>query len=261
MSSVTVPVEVVGDRAEAPIVLMDFARFTTEVTLADLMHEEAARRGLYRMDGVEVFAAAGGSSTIDEVARACHASLAGLGVRPAGLLGYCSAATLTLRLADEFAARDGCRPRLALVDPTWPNPPLIAADLAEALASLDAAPTADAVAMDLPSVLAVLRDQLGRKLAADGTPDEEIELCVDLMLDRYQAWFGLLFATLGTPVPEPAERVLVVFSAERNRRVPPQWPVGRAIEERVPLTVQEMLSSADVRERLCAHVDGAGRPG
>jgi hypothetical protein len=258
----TVPVDVIADRPEAPIVLMDFARFSGETTLLELMQEEASHRGLYRIDGVDAFASADGCATINEVAGACHASLVEHGVRPAGLIGYCSAANLTLRVADAFRMSNGRRPALALVDPIWPDPSLILADLAEALASLDAADSALSIdpALDLPSVLAVLRRELGRKLAADGTPDEEIDLCIDLMLGRYEAWFGFLFATMRTPVPEPTDRVLVLLSAERNRRVPPEWPAGRAIDERLPLSVQEMLSSTEVRRRLCAYVDGSDRP-
>lgn len=188
------------DSAVQPVVVVDFNEFTAKTTLADVASAITAERGLYRIDAVT--APVTGTAGIEELAQACAQELRRQGVYPETVIGYCSAATLSMHLAAELTVPDSPGPRVILVEPSWLTPDLVRADAAGIRASLDATAREDFRGeLSIEPVMDWLRLALVSRLRADGLPEDDIDLCLGMLSDRYRAWFTFLLQTLNTPIP------------------------------------------------------------
>ncbi|QYC44245.1 hypothetical protein Nocox_33375 [Nonomuraea coxensis DSM 45129] len=228
-----------------PVVLVDFAMFSTADTLTGLIGVPESGRAVYRVEAVQDLEAHGHLSVkrlADLLAREIEAELAG---PPAAVLGWCSAATLTMEIAQRVGDAE-----VVLVEPTWPTTEEIGQELAHLRTTLGAGPGGAPAEITRDSVLAVLRADLVTKLTADGIPESELETCVDLLSGRYRAWFDFLFATAEAATPAPARPVRIVTSRDSDRGPAPGWTPAEWEPVRVDVPGGEFLRSPAARERI-----------
>jgi hypothetical protein len=244
-------VEHLVEGGPSSVVVVDFADFSTHGTLAELISRDVADHTVLRIDAVTSCGIGLREMRIDELARACAAELRN--ENPALVIGYCSAASLALRIAAALGDQ-GLSPAVALVQPTWLTPDHIRGELELLRTSLHA--THDYHGrLDAASITAVLRADVIRELTAEGMPDDEIEMCADLLLARYEAWFGFLLMTL---VDEhgPADRhyrgPVEVFVGQESPPPPPvPYPETFAVRS-LPVATAEFLQSEVVSTAIRA---------
>jgi hypothetical protein len=232
----------------APVILVDFAQFTTADTVADLLGTPEAGRGVYRADAVADFEAAGSAMSLAQLAEGYAREVAELPIKPVAVVGYCSASTLALELANRLADAT-----VVLVEPSWLTPDLIGVEaqaLRAALGAPEAPGTGFAEPVTLSAVVDTLHADLLRKFTAEGLSGDELDMCVDLMIERYRAWFGFLFTTAATSLPPLDRPVTMLMSRDGNHGVWPSWPPGVAVPVRLPMTRAELLGSVAVREQI-----------
>ena len=121
----------------------------------------------------------------------------------------------------------------ALVEPAWLTDEHLSADLRRVRAGLGA--TGDPPEVSRTAVLRTLESDLVGKLRADGVPEEDLELCTTMLLERYESWFGFLFTTRHTRVPVPDFPLTVVAGADSPAGGPPGAPPGRTTVVRLPI--------------------------
>lgn len=242
------------DSTVRPVVIVDFNEFTPKTTLADVADPLTAERGLYRIDAVT--APLTDTEDIVELARACAQELNRLGVRPETVIGYCSAATLSLHLADQLTGQGSPGPRVVLLEPTWLTPDLIRADAAAIRATLGATAREDYEGeLSLPEIMDWLRQALITRLRADGLPEEDLDMCVVMLSDRYRAWFGFLLHTLDTPVPSALRPDAVVVGNDGLRFAHPDWPRAGVRVEEMPLPTGSLLGDPQTARLLGQLID------
>ncbi|MCA2183611.1 hypothetical protein [Nonomuraea cavernae] len=238
-----------------PVILVDFAMFSVADTMTTLMGVHGSGRAIYRVDAVQDLETHGAMS-IDRLAELYTreiAELAEFASPPAGVLGYCSAATLALEIANRLGD-GGHAPQVVLVEPTWLTTDLIGQELANLRTSLGA--TGDPPAEITPaSVLQTLTGDLVTKLAAEGMPESEIDTCVTMLTDRYAAWFGFLFATAEAAVPTPRTPVSLVISGDSDKEPAPGWTPAQCALVRVDVPAGEFLGSEAVRRQILRLID------
>lgn len=237
-----------------PVILVDFAQFTDAGTVANLLGTADAGRGVYRADAVQDFEAAGGTMSLAQLADGYAREAAELPGKPVAVVGYCSAATLAMELANRLPDT-----AVILVEPSWLTPDLIGAEAQGLRATLGAqhAGTAFAEPVTLSAVLDTLHADLVRKFTAEGLSDDELDMCVSMMVERYRAWFGFLFTSAETPLSRLDRPVTIVMSQDGNHGVWPSWPPGSADAIRLPMTRAELLDSPAVREQIYGLVGSA----
>jgi hypothetical protein len=244
-------VEAVSTVDASTIIAIDFAATSSDPTVVDLLRPLGPSRGLYRIDGVEAYAKCGQGTSIPEIAHRGSQEIVGLGLQPSLIVGHCTTSTLALYLWKELGERLETRPGMVLIDPTWVDEALITGSLEDIRSSLDV--TGAAATPDISSSAAALcglRSEVKAKFVADGFDEAEAGVCVELMMERYENWLGLLFATLGTRIPVPDGRILVLLSTDARRRLPKDWPADVTTVEFFESSFKGMLSSTAVRQRL-----------
>lgn len=211
----------------SPVLLVDFLMFSDKPTLATLLQQGAGPRGLYQIDGVRAFAAAGPRPSLTELSAVCAAALERLPVEPVVVVGYCSAAVLALSIWERLRGLSAPRPALILVNPSLVDDELIRTSFAEMQESLGARPAPGlpgAVALD--TMLAALADQIAAKLAAEELDQDEIELMSEVLIERYAHWLGFLVASRDVVAAPPGTPVQAVLSADQSFLPPADWPQG-----------------------------------
>jgi hypothetical protein len=226
------------DEPVAPIVVVDFARFSTDSTLADLLHREVRGHGLHRIDAMKAVVASPAAKEVSDLALAYADSLLHTGVVPEIVVGHCNASRFSLHLASALGQR-GHRPTVVVVEPIWPTLDTIAADLRSVRESLGAVGDLPD-RLTLSEVLAVVEQDLLRKLRADGVPEDELEQCTRMLLARYRGWFGFLLANSRTSDPVPAfpYRMIVANDSEAA----PVAAAGASVH-RLPIEAKDVLHS------------------
>ncbi|NUR32106.1 MAG: hypothetical protein HOV83_40725 [Catenulispora sp.] len=235
----------------SPIVLVDFAMFSTADTMTGLMGVPETGRAVYRVDAVQGLELHGHMS-VKHLADLYGRKIERLESAPAAVLGYCGAATLALEIAGRLGDL-----QIVLVEPTWPTTDLIGLELAHLRGTLGAsgAPPAE---ITRDSVLATLTGDLTTKLAAEGMPESELDTSVEMLTDRYRAWFVLLFATAEAAVPTPARPVSLVVARDSDRGPAPGWTATDCELVRVDVPAGEFLGSSATRERILGLVGRRG---
>lgn len=210
-----------------PLVVVDFLQLGSSQPLAEVLGAHNQGHPVYRIDPVTDLAAAGGTyrslgSLADGYARACaDEGLAGL---PMAVVGFCSAAALSLLIAGLLAAQAPVSS--ILVQPTWPDARSIGADFASFRTDLGAGgdrSAEQATGSDAPQdaeaspraalerMCDVLRRDL-RALAKATGLDAAGPGLADL-LARYQAWLGFALSSqdaAGRPWPREIRSCLVL---------------------------------------------------
>jgi hypothetical protein len=239
-------------RDHAPILLVDFARTSDSPTLATLMRSRAAERGLYWIDGVQAYSRVGGGPGIEELAEQCVRALGDTGPAIATVAGYCSAAVLALRIWERLRA-DGTQPTLSLIDPVFVDDDLIGRSFADLRAAAGGGPArsagsaesgvGDPPASGLEAMLAVLADDLGRRLKAEGSDADEIQLLSQILLERYAAWLGFLCSARAASLPAPGAAIRVVLSTEGHLDLPVGWSARSVETVRLDQPADQALTS------------------
>jgi hypothetical protein len=178
------------------IVVVDFVRFTANGSLGGLLRSSGFPHRVDLVDAVSDLTTAAHRS-IGELAEAYGEAILRSGHRPSLIAAFCSASRLGLKIADHLAA-SFARPRVVLVEPSWPDDTSIATDLQNLYASIGGEgqisvcadlPTADR----LTAMCAILERRL-RTLVAGDDPDEAEDVVAGL-LGRYRAWLSFVLAT------------------------------------------------------------------
>ncbi|GAA0443969.1 hypothetical protein Acor_27300 [Acrocarpospora corrugata] len=234
-----------------PVIVVDFAMFSVADTMTGLMGVPGSGRAVYRVDAVQDLEIHGALS-IAELAALYAGEIGKLASPPAAVLGYCSAATLALALADRL----GERPEVILVEPTWLTTDMIGQELANLRAGLGTSgePPAE---ISPASVLGTLTGDLTGKLAAEGMSEAEVETCVSMLTLRYDAWFGFLFATEKAAVPMPVTPVSLVVGGDSDRGPAPGWTAAQCSPVRVEVPSGELLRSPAARQKIFQLIDRA----
>lgn len=241
---------ILRDAVHYPTLLVDFSDFTTAPKLTELLGSHLPDHGLYRLDGVHAYATAVPPATIEKLGTMCADELVRRQLCPVVIIGYCSAATLALDIADRLRTHSELDPAIILIDPAFVTRTEIERNLRAIRESLDAdldhaPPRLESVT----DVLLVLRGDLTRHFRSQKVPDEEIELCVDLMLRRYEHWFGFLFESMRTLPPAPS-RVDLVLSSAASSALPPNWTSVGVESHQFDLPIADLLASPSLAERL-----------
>jgi hypothetical protein len=194
-------VQILAKGDASAVAVVDFAEFTSRGTLAELICRDLPGHTVLRIDAVTAYDAddlAVDQLSLDELARACARELRQ--DAPSLVVGYCSASSLAVRIAAELAG-PGAAPAVVLVEPTWLTPVHIRGELKSVRASLHASDEYTGP-IDAASLSALLRADATRELTRQGLPDEEVEMCAELLVARYDTWFGFLLMTLrDTEIP------------------------------------------------------------
>ncbi|WFE41071.1 hypothetical protein [Micromonospora sp. WMMD998] len=245
MSASAPALEVLADGPGVPLVIIDFIRISAGAGLGELLASAPADRPVYRADPVETLLRAdrfrSATDLAEEYAAAVHR------VRPALIVGYCSAAPVAIRTAELAGVP------LALVEPTWPD--RAAADhdfrgfraaLREdepATVPLDADP-----ARALSAMARTLDGDLDVFARANDLPDDERQDTREQLVDRYVAWLHVLLSASADPVPpRPADVVLA------SRDYAAEHPGVETL--RLDLPAGEMPTAPVTRAALIALVD------
>lgn len=240
-----------------PVLLVDFLMFSDAPTLATLLLQGAGSRGLYQIDGVKAFAAAGQRPSLTELAATCAAALEQLPAGPAVIVGYCSAAVLALSLTERLRATSALRPALILVNPSLVDDNLIEASFTGMAESLGArsAPGLPRP-LDLDPMLSALAGHIAAQLAAEHLDPDETELLTEVMIERYAHWLGFLLALRDAEIPPPGAPVQAVLSVDQEFGPPASWHPGLVETFRLDEDAASVSSSDRLLDLICRKADG-----
>jgi len=207
-------VDQLSDRSGDPVLVVDFVKFSGDRTLGDLVRQALPGRRVLRADPVADLSGVAGLVTVRELAVG-YADLMDRCDRPALLIGYCSAAPLTMELAASWARRSAV-PDIVLVAPTVPTRADVLGSLAEIQTSLGQAgrtpselPAEPGLALTAMSDL--IRHDLAEVVRTQGFTPAEAAIMTRQMSDRYLAWLNFqLGASAATgPVASLSARLLL----------------------------------------------------
>jgi hypothetical protein len=237
--------------APRPALAVDFKEFSNKTTLSEALTGVRAGAGLLRVDAVTAVGRTG--TGIAATAAACARELLAADRVPEVILGYCSAAGLALSVAESLLGLGAGPVPIVLVEPTWPTDKLIRLDAA-ALGGEGGYQGA----VERDGILAALAGPLALRMREDGLDEDEIELCVALLMERYRAWFDFLFAARDAVVPAGSVPARVVLADDGERFAHPDWPATVPVE-RFAGRSGTLLAGPDapaLLERLCAAAVG-----
>jgi len=245
----------------APILLVDFVRFSATGTLSKLLAGNAGGRTVVRIDAVSDLSQTPRFHRLDELAAAYAAALLRRDEAPAAIVGFCSASSLALWVADRMALAGQSAP-VVLVEPTWPTRRTIEVDLKNMRASVRGghAPTQTLPSAEAAECFAFMSDLLRADLAAMAAEQEisaeEAEAFTAEMLSRYRAWLAFVLATADDPAaPEPD---YVIVSTEAEPAPAQGWAGKRPLTIRVPAPSGELFADDKVCRELLAIVAREG---
>lgn len=242
-----------GTGTGRPVLVVDFARFAATGNLCDLLAADCGGRAVYRIDPATDLGRAGATPSLPALAHGYAALAADL--KPAAVIGTCSAATLALMIAANLIAADpagaGTTVPVLLVDPTWVTADVVRAELAATRRNLGTDPTgAVPDPLTLPAVIDVLQRDA---VAALG---DEAESVAGLLVRRYRSWFGFLLATMDVPTPTPTGAVALVHGADTAPAIPSGWPEGAVDVHQADVAATEIPHSETTRAQLVALLGG-----
>jgi hypothetical protein len=211
------------DRPGPSVLVVDFAQFSGEETVAEKLHRVLDGYALHRIDAVTAAGSDLVTTPLHVLAQRCGAEIRGKGIAPHVIVGYCSASTLSLLIARDLERHGGTHPPVILVEPTWVELSHIAAESAALQESLGVGHLIpDPSSLD--AVLSGARSALHSRLRADDISEAEVELTAQMLMQRYEAWFGFLFSTLEAELPVPSGRVRLVLGHDNSTTTPADWP-------------------------------------
>jgi hypothetical protein len=183
---------------EDPVLVVDFVQFSSARLLSEELSTHSNGHPVYRIDPVTDLARDQTYRPLDVLAEGYVAECIqqGLARRRLAVVGYCSAAALSLCIAARLAGFS--KAGSILVQPTWPDAEMIAADFGSFRADLgakaDSFPDPDADPdLALRQMQGVLHDDLRAMAAVHGLDPGSAALAE--MLARYRSWLGFLLSS------------------------------------------------------------------
>jgi hypothetical protein len=195
----TVPVlERLTDGDAEPVFVADFQRMSSAPRFGELLNADDTGHPIYQADPVGYLAGCDDYWSLCDLAVLYANEFLSTETAPtaATIVGYCSAAALSLRIA-ELVARS-CEVHAILVRPTWPDDAMIGSEFARLRASLGTAQTG---CLDLSGDSASTLRNMGELLSADlramirARNLHEPSVTASGLLDRSLAWLGFLLAS------------------------------------------------------------------
>jgi hypothetical protein len=239
-------VDRLSDGSGDPVLVVDFVKFSGDRTLGDLVSQALPGRPVLRADAVADLSGVAGLVTVPELAAGYVDLLAGQD-QPALLIGYCSAAPLTMALAASWA-RLSTVPDIVLVAPVVPARADVLDSLAEIRTSLGQA--RDGQPPDLPAdpgqavtaISDLVRHDVGEVVRTQGFTPAEAAIMTEQMAARYLAWlnFQLSASVAGHPATSLPARLLLAqdLGADQSGR----WWTAES-ESIVPVARDHLLAS------------------
>src|SRR5215471_3826984 len=213
-----------------PLVSVDFQQFTVGDSAGEIFSRASSDHQVFRVDPVADLATAAGSiPTLPETAEAYAASLQEYSLGPqVTVVGYCSAAALSLQLAESLRQAPLDVTSL-LIQSTLPTDASISADFARFRSELGETSPADSLSGMRAQAAAdaagkVLADDLTGFLTRQGLDLDVGRALYQELIARCQAWLGFLISTQ-TALAQPWRHGLrprVLLDATGAAHLP--WP-------------------------------------
>lgn len=181
-----------------PVFVADFQRVSSAPRFGELLNADHTGHPIYQADPVGYLAGCDDYWPLCDLAvlYADEFLSTETEATAAIIVGYCSAADLSLRIA-ELVARS-CEVRAILVRPTWPDDAMIGSEFARLRANLGAAQTGcPDLSGDSASILRNMEELLSADLRAmiRARNLHEPSVSASGLLDRSRAWLGFLLAS------------------------------------------------------------------
>ena len=234
-----------------PLVSVDFQQFTVGHSAGEIFSRGSNDHPVFRVDPVTDLATAAESiPTLPEIAGAYAAALQEYSLGPqVTVVGYCSAAALSLQLAESLRHAP-LHVTSILIQPTLPTDASISADFARFRSELGETSPADSLlgmraqaASDVAG--RVLADDLTGFLTRQGLDLDVGRALYQELIARCQAWLGFLVSTQAALAQSwwHGLRPRVLLDATSAAHLP--WPADHQYEViRLPVTEEELLSEA-----------------
>ncbi|MFC9253521.1 hypothetical protein [Amycolatopsis thailandensis] len=243
-------IEQVAGGARANVLSVSFTGVELGRDLDSLLAKETRGFALHRIDPLGDLTAASGYVSLPAMARGYAEQAAGLA--PIAVIGYCTAATLALALAEELAAAGDRAPLVVLLDPLRPTPASVARSFEDRRRAFGRTepPVADVDCQGDPgTALSAMASQLAldaTAFAADNEMDaEDADAITTELVARYRAWLGFLLATAHHAPAGDALAVRCLMS--RDREIPAAL-VDPSSVRRLALSAEELPGADAVRE-------------
>lgn len=255
-AGITPKLELLTEGAGGPaIVVVDFIPFSSATRLGPLLCTRHTDQQIYQIDPVADLTPVDSYIPLRDLSSAYSRALAAMGAadQPLVIVGYCSAAALSLQICVDLAPRGEVFP--LLVQPTRPDTEMVAAEFSRIRASLGV-PAGECPPLDgtQKSILETLQTQLRHDLTAMAQTkglDPASTVFTDF-LARYRSWLGFLLAS-GEPIrPFPGQPSAgVIVSNDDEENLPwldpfPHWVKKLGVDQEdlaaSPVLAEEILS-------------------
>jgi len=180
-----------------PIVVADFQSLSLAPRLSEMLSQHVAHRPVFQIDPIGVLTGARLYISLPELATACVDELLSCAAEAGHVvvIGHCSAAALSLRVADLLAATGPVT--ALLVEPAWPDDELVTAKFAEYLTKFTTTthPCPD-LNQDPHHIISAIHQLFHDELTALATHRNlttSMGAFTDLLL-WYRAWLAFLLA-------------------------------------------------------------------
>jgi hypothetical protein len=239
----------VGD-AE-PILVLDFQRVLSAPTFGESLGAVDSGRTIYHVDPVDEPASGRHNRSLAELATRCADAFrqAEPAATAVTVVGYCSAAALSLRIAEQLAPSIAVQTILVL--PTWPDSAMIESELARLRTNLGAEQTTlPGLSQDGVGILGRITELLDADLRAmiKARNLHAPSVLASGLLTRSVAWLAFLLACradVATPWRDVSPPT-VITGTDRDPSVP--WLALAA----VPLTTVDLPTETGEADRLLA---------
>jgi len=201
-----------------PILVADFQRMSMAPRLSEMLSERVQDRAVFQIDPIRVLSGKRIYAPLPELAAACAGEFLSSGADHGRVfvVGHCSAAPLSLRVADLLASTRSVT--AVLLNPSWPDDEMVTTKFAEFLArfgtgsrpcpDLDADPCLVVSAMEQ-----LFRDEMAALAASRGLTGS-VGAFSDLLV-WYRAWLAFLLAGRNdTPIGWAAGRAAVTVLSD-----------------------------------------------
>jgi hypothetical protein len=241
---------------------VDFTPFSASQRIAEILSRHRRTHAIYQVDPVTDLAITPAYRPIEELA-AGYASLFGDGARPsrpALVIGYCSAAALSLRVADRIAGA-AARVVSVLVQPIWPDDALICEQFEAFRRDLGAGQGSCPVLAGNPgAALQRMQEVLAGDLRtmAEGSGLNASSEVLSQLLARYTAWLGFLLASRDSLLQpwRPELPVHLVAGTSAEQVIP--WAGLPSQVTRLPVPDDELVKASGFAELLLGFLEGQG---
>jgi len=242
----------------APLLVVDLQPLSAVRRLSQFLGNRPHGHPVYQFDPIDTLSGDRRYMSVPELAAAyAEAALAsGLGDGRIFLVGYRSAAALTLHIARLLA--DTRQVTTTLVRPAWPDTEMVRRQFADFQAALGAAFTGCPDLDDYPhqtvaEMARILREDVLAMAAKRGL-DQSSAVLTEL-LTRYRAWLAFLLAGRNAgPVPWAAGLDLDVFTDTSGGRAVPGLGPRAYWTSRLPLLDHEPYSTPELAELIMARI-------